>query len=157
MKKVRSMAIVPSSLGTGFDEPSAALIPHVRKPLREEAAEMRRIVLRLEAIVAEHTESARRMAVVLGLEEIGLVLSALEVEAGSKPLGIRRWGRDEVVSYLMDSLYDALLGEPSNIFYTTQVAEDVVRYEPLQREFWLECLSRLRKRMEILGQGAFLK
>jgi hypothetical protein len=43
------------------------------------------------------------------------------------------------------SLFDELLGEPSNIFFTTKVDSKTLRYEALPKEFWKECLALLRK------------
>lgn len=37
--------------------------------------------------------------------------------------------------------------EPSNILFTTQVNEDVVRYEAMEAGFWRECLGELGRQL----------
>ena len=40
-----------------------------------------------------------------------------------------------------------LLAEPSNILFTTQVSEDIIRYEAMEAAFWAECIAALRKKL----------
>lgn len=133
-----SLALVPSSLPA---EPLST---------RTQRTEIARIVRRLEAIITNHTEGARRIGHPLTLEQVIAIVDALraEAEGKSRPLA---FSDGEVAFYLMDGLYEELLGEPSNIFFSTPVAEGVIRFEPLQRELWLACLAALRVRMERLG------
>ena len=116
----------------------------------ESRREIDRIVRRLEAIVINHAEGARRVRHPLTLEQVVAVIAALRAEAQgeSRPIA---FSDGEVTFYLMDGLYEELLGEPSNIFSTKEVAEGVTRFEPLQRDFWLACLDGLQCRMERLG------
>jgi hypothetical protein len=37
--------------------------------------------------------------------------------------------------------------EPSNILFTTQVNEEVVRYEAMEVGFWRECLGELGRQL----------
>ena len=115
-----------------------------------EPAEIARIVRRLEAIVTTHLESARRVGNPLTLEQVIAIIDALraEAEGQQRPMA---FSDGEVAFYLMDGLYEELLGEPSNIFSATPVAGGAIRFEPLQRDFWLTCLQALRRRLERLG------
>jgi hypothetical protein len=61
-------------------------------------------------------------------------------------------GADEISAYVRRNLYDELVGEPSNIFYTTQVDGKTVRYEALPKDFWKECLSLLRQKLTELRE-----
>ena len=113
-------------------------------------AEIGRIVRRLEAIVTTHLEGARRVGNPLTLEQVIAIIDALraEAEGQQRPMA---FSDGEVAFYLMDGLYEELLGEPSNIFSATPADGGIVRFEPLQREFWLTCLQALRQRLERLG------
>ena len=113
-------------------------------------AEIGQIVRRLEAIVTTHLEGARRVGNPLTLEQVIAIIDALRAEAEGQQRPVA-FSDGEVAFYLMDGLYEELLGEPSNIFSVTPVAGGVVRFEPLQREFWLTCLQALRQRLERLG------
>ena len=115
----------------------------------ERRKEITRIVRRLEAIVTNHLEGARRSHHPLTLDQIVAVIDALRAEATGDTRPVP-FSNDEVSFYLMDGLYEELLGEPSNIFSVTPVAEGVTRFEPLQRDFWLECLEALRRRLDSL-------
>ena len=121
------------------------------QPSEHPQAEINRIVRRLEAIVTNHSEGARRVGHPFTLEQLLAIIDALRMEATGERRPIP-FSDGEVVFYLMDGLYEELLGEPSNIFSSTPVAEGVVRFQPLQRDFWLTCLEALRHRLERLGQ-----
>ena len=124
-----------------------------RPPVRDLRPEVARIVRRLEAIITNHLEGARRVQHPLTLEQVVAIIDALRAEARgeSRPVA---FSNSEVTFYLMDGLYEELLGEPSNIFYAAQVTEGVTRLEPLARDFWLACLEALRERLARLGLGA---
>ena len=96
--------------------------------------------------MTNHLEGARRVGHPLTLEQVLAIVDALRAEAAGE--------RRPVAFYLMDGLYEELPGEPSNLFSATPVAEGVVRFEPLQREFWLACLQTLRRRLERLELAA---
>ena len=124
-----------------------------KRPNKDQQAEISRVVRRLEAIVTNHLEGARRVGHPLTLEQVIAIIDALcaEAEGQRRPVA---FSNGEVAFYLMDGLYEELLGEPSNIFSAKPVAEGVVRFEPLEKEFWVECLQALRHRLERLGLGA---
>ncbi len=115
--------------------------------------EIARIVRRLEAIVTNHLEGARRIGHPLTLEQVFAIIDALRAEAGglTRPVA---FSNGEIAFYLMDGLYEELLGEPSNIFSSTEVAAGVTRFEPLPRDFWLTCLGALRQRLQWLVLSA---
>ena len=122
-------------------------------PAKQQRTEIARIVRRLEAIVINHLEGARRIQHPLSLEQVLAIIDALRAEAEGKTRPVA-FSNGEVMFYLMDGLYEELLGEPSNIFLSTPMAEGVMRFEPLQRDFWLICLAGLRQRMERLRLGS---
>lgn len=121
-------------------------------PVKEQT-EIARIVRRLEGIVTNHLEGARRIGHPLTLEQVFAVIDALcaEAEGLTRPVA---FSNGEVAFYLMDGLYEELLGEPSNIFYSTEIADGVIRFEPLPRDFWLACLGALRQRLQWLVMSA---
>ena len=123
-----------------------------RRRLKDQQKEVTRIVRRLEAIITNHLEGARRIGYPLTPEQVLAIIDALcaEAEGKNRPMA---FSDGEVTFYLMDGLYEELLGEPSNIFYSTPVAEGVIRFEPLQRDFWLACLGALRQRLQSLVPG----
>ena len=132
-------------------ERAAKALTHLPgSPSTEQRREVERIVRRLEAIVINHVEGARRVRHPLTLEQVVAVIAALRAEAQGERRPVA-FSDGEVIFYLMDGLYEELLGEPSNIFSIREVAEGVTRFEPLQRDFWLACLDGLQRRMERLG------
>jgi hypothetical protein len=118
----------------------------------ERKLEVTRVVKRLQNIITIHAESAQRMGHPLAMEDLLAVVSALEAEADGLDAKPHLAHPNEIVVYLRGSLFEELLGEPSNIFYTTQVAPDVVRYEALTRDFWKECLGELRRSLLALEE-----
>ena len=115
--------------------------------IEDRKGETRRIVKRLLAIIEEHRTAALRMSFVLDADTLDVVLRALEAETrGEDPSPILS-DSDEIRAYLLASLYEDLLAEPSNILHTTHVAEDVVRYEAMEAAFWKECLAGLRQKL----------
>ena len=120
---------------------------------RERKGEVARIVRRLEAIVINHLEGARRVNHPLTLDQVIAVIDALRAETVGEARPVA-FSDGEVTFYLMDGLYEELLGEPSNIFSVSESAGGGVRFEPLQRDFWLACLEGLRQRMALLRFAA---
>jgi hypothetical protein len=114
------------------------------KIIPERKLEITRVVKRLQSLIAIHAESAQRMGHPLAMEDLLAVISALEAEADGLDPQSHLVHQNEIVFYLRGSLFEELLGEPSNIFYTTQIAPDVVRYEALTKDFWKDCLGHLR-------------
>ena len=115
----------------------------------ERRKEITRIVRRLEAIVTNHLEGARRSHHPLARDQFLAVVDALHAEAtgDARPVPFSNY---EVSFYLMDGLYEELLGEPSNIFSATPGPDGVTRLEPLHQDFWLDCLAALRRRLDSL-------
>lgn len=145
-RKIRLRAVggsSPGALGIESAPPPQADFLH---NIEDQRAEIGRVARRLEGIVATHLESARRMHESMTPAQIRAVLDALRVEAreaGRPPT----FAGSEVGVYLQQTLYEELLEEPSNIFYSTRVSEEVMRYEPLPRDFWLACLDALQARL----------
>jgi hypothetical protein len=113
----------------------------------EQAAELRRLVPRLQTLVAQHLESAKAMGIAVTKADLGVVLGALEAEASGKEYS--EWPDDEVTRFVLESLYEELVAEPSNIFLHTQVDAQTMRYEAMPAEVWLACLADLRHRLDL--------
>ncbi len=128
----------------------SAEAPAQLRTIPDRAREITRIVKRLQRIIATHVEGAVKIRCPLGLPDVLAVIAALEAEAdGLSPASHLSTG-EEVSTYLRGGMYEELVAEPSNIFHTTQVSDEVVRYEALPKDFWKECLTRLRNGLNIL-------
>lgn len=117
----------------------------VPQEILDRVAEARRVVARLLAIIADHRASAARLGVALDPSAMATVVRALVAEShgqDSRPILIQE---DEIRSYVLTSLYEELLEEPSNILHATRVNDDVIRYEAMAVDFWRECLATLLK------------
>jgi hypothetical protein len=134
---------------------SAGGIPPLRvlepnKPpqdIEDRKGEARRIVKRLLAIIEEHRVSALRMEFTLDAPALDTVIRALEAETRNEDAALVLNDVDEIRRYILTSLYEDLLAEPSNILFTTHIAKDVVRYEAMEADFWEECLALLRTQL----------
>ncbi len=129
---------------------SSQLATSAPAPTAAQTKEIARIVRRLEAIITNHLEGARRLGHPMSLAQVVAIIDALRAEARGAVRPVA-FSDGEVMFYLMDGLYEELLGEPSNIFHAARVSENVTRLEPLPPEFWIACLESLRTRMEKLG------
>lgn len=114
--------------------------------------ECARIVKRLLEMIDRQVASLAKSDLSISWSEIQLVLLALEAEADGREVGVHLDGGDEISAYVRRNLYDELVGEPSNIFYTTRVDGKTVRYEALPKDFWKECLSLLREKLRELRE-----
>ncbi len=127
---------------------SKVVIPESGREKREienRGVECARIVKRLLFLIDTQVASLKKGGLVLGWEELQKVLLALEAEADGAEVNLFLDEGDEISAYVKRSLFDELLGEPSNIFFTTKVDSKTLRYEALPKEFWKECLALLRK------------
>lgn len=116
--------------------------------IEDRKGETRRVVKRLMAIIEEHRVSAQRIGVTLDAAALEIVLNALEAETRMEdPQPILQSSANELLRYVVSSLYEELLAEPSNILFTTHVAKDVVRYEAMEAAFWKECVAALRQKL----------
>jgi hypothetical protein len=102
-------------------------------------------VKRLLFLIDTQVASLKKGGLVLGWEELQKVLLALEAEADGAEVNLLLDEGNEISAYVKRSLFDELLGEPSNIFFTTKVDSKTLRYEALPKDFWKECLALLRK------------
>lgn len=128
--------------------------PAPSPPLADRKAELRRVTRRLMAIMATHVDSARRMGLPLNAVELQQVLAALQDEAAGRDPRPALDSGGELAAYVKQSLYDELLGEPSNVFMATRVNADTMRYEPMQRDFWQECLDGLQQQLGTIDVGS---
>jgi hypothetical protein len=86
--------------------------------------------------------------------EMQQVLLALEADAEGREVNPYLDGEDQISAYVRRNLFDELVVEPSNIFYTTQIDAKTMKYEALPKDFWKECLVLLRKSLaELKGKG----
>ena len=114
--------------------------------------ECARIVKRLLEMIDRHVASLTKSGLSISWAEMQLVLLALEADVDGREVDDHLDGADEISAYVKRNLYDELVGEPSNIFYTTQVDGKTVRYEALPKDFWKECLSLLRQKLRELRE-----
>ena len=110
---------------------------------------MRRVVKRLQALIVPHIDAAKKMDRLLGAADLKAVIAALVAETDGLSPNPHLDCPDEILRYLRETLYLELLAEPSNVFYTTAVNSDVVRYEPMPRTFWKDCLLDLRNKLHL--------
>lgn len=115
--------------------------------IEDRKGETRRIVKRLLAIIEDHRISALRMGFRLDIPALDIVIRALEAETRNENPGDLLTDSDEIRSYVLTSLYEELLAEPSNILHTTHIAADVIRYEAMEVAFWKECVAALRLKL----------
>ena len=114
--------------------------------------ECARIVKRLLEMIDRHVASLTKSGLSISWAEMQLVLLALEADADGRGVNVHLDGADEISAYVKRNLYDEIVGEPSNIFYTTQVDGKTIRYEALPKDFWRECLSLLRHKLRELRE-----
>ncbi len=117
--------------------------PAQQRKITDRAREVARIVKRLQRVVATHVEGSAKIRCPFGLPDVLAVIAALQAEAnGLSPISHLDSG-EEVSTYLRGGMYEELLAEPSNIFSTIQVSSEVIRYEALPNDFWIERLDAL--------------
>jgi hypothetical protein len=111
------------------------------RPIEDREAETRRVVHHLSAIVREHRASARRIGSPLDDWALRAVFDALRVESlGGDPQSLLQHP-EPVAAWLRQALFEDLLEVPSNVFLTTRLDEETVRYEAMEAAFWRECLE----------------
>ena len=123
-----------------------------KQEIENRGVECARIVKRLLFLIDTQVASLKKGGLVLGWEELQKVLLALEAEADGAEVNLFLDEGNEISAYVKRSLFDELLGEPSNIFFTTKVDSKTLRYEALPKEFWKECLALLRKSLTELRE-----
>jgi hypothetical protein len=122
------------------------------KEIENRPQECERIVRRLLERIDAHVASLAKSDLSINWVEMQLVLLALDADAEGRDVNVHLDGGDEISAYVRRNLFDELVGEPSNIFYTTQVDAKTVRYEALPKDFWKECIALLRQRLTELRQ-----
>ena len=115
--------------------------PEVEQEIQDRKGEAKRVVKRLTTIFEDHKAAAMPLKIKLSSEDLRLVMKALRDHAkggsGSPVLG----SRDEIHGYCLNRLFDELVEEPSNIFFTTRTGPDTLRYDAMNASFWIECLD----------------
>jgi hypothetical protein len=104
-------------------------------------------VTRLLDLIDRHVASLAKSGLEIGWADMQLVLLALEADADGRDVNLHLDGGDEIAAYVRRNLFDELVGEPSNIFYTTKVDAKTVRYQALPKGFWKECIALLRQKL----------
>ena len=109
--------------------------------IEDRDVESGRVVKHLLAIVREHRASARRIGSPLDDWALRAVFDALRVESlGGDPRSLLQHP-DPVAAWLRQALFEDLLEVSSNVFFTTRLDEETVRYEAMEAAFWRECLE----------------
>lgn len=129
-------------------------VPVGRLKVENQSAELRRVVKRLRVLLLPHFESASRLGLVLGADDIRSVMNALIADADGLSPEPALACAEALRGYLRRSMFDDLVGEPSNVLYTTQVNADVIRYEAMPAEFWKSCLLAFREGLDQSGKQA---
>ena len=122
------------------------------KEIENRPQECERIVRRLLERIDAHVASLAKSDLSINWAEMQLVLLALDADAEGRDVNVHLDGGDEISAYVRRNLFDELVGDPSNIFYTTQVDAKTVRYEALPKDFWKECIALLRQKLTELRQ-----
>jgi hypothetical protein len=125
--------------------------PRPPQEIEDRGGEARRITARLRAIIDDHAPAAARLGVTLDFAALETVIDALIAESHRQDPSPILAQCDEIRTYVLTTLYEELLEEPSNILHTTRVSDDVICYQAMDVDFWRECLATLR---EQFGQQA---
>ena len=134
---------IPSSLH-GFSPLPELESPRPPQEIEDRRGEVARIVKRLSSIIAAHRVAALRLSFSLDSSAVVQVTLALEAEIRREDPLPYLADPDVIRHYVLTSLYEELLAEPSNILHTTYLAPDVVRYEAMEVRFWQECVAGLK-------------
>ena len=124
-------------------EASGVLSKGSKREIADRRLEATRVLKRLLAIVAEHRRASLGLGVVLGGREIRVVTVALRDHAKGGSGALQLEGCDEILAHCLTRLYEELVEEPSNIFYSTVTGPDTIRYDAMDSQFWVECLDLL--------------
>jgi hypothetical protein len=119
--------------------------PRPPQEIEDRSGEARRITARLRAIIDDHLPAAARLGVTLDSAALNTIIDALIAESHRQDPAPILAQHDEIHTYVLTTLYEELLEEPSNILHTTRVSDDVIRYQAMDVDFWRECLALLRE------------
>ena len=128
---------IPSLFEMGTENPD----PVEEEQKMDNPKEARRIVERLAAIVEDHKRAAKQLEIDLSTDDLSLVVSSLKQHAKGGQGTPVSGARNEIHGYCLNRLFEELVEEPSNILFTTQKANDTVKYDAMNASFWLECLD----------------
>lgn len=124
--------------------------PSLKLEVENTSAEAHRVVKRLKVLLMAHCQGAARIRVTPEPDDIRAVVLALLAEADGLNPESHLQCPDEIRHYFRRTMFDELVGEPSNILYTTQISPEAVRYEAMPADFWKKCLHLL---LNELNQG----
>ncbi|MBL49891.1 MAG: hypothetical protein CMP28_13205 [Roseibacillus sp.] len=115
--------------------------PEVPQDIHDREGEAKRILKRLAATVEYHRQAAKELKVDFGSTDLRNVPDALRSHArGGTGLPVHG-ARDEIHGYCLNTLFDELVEESSNILFTTKTGSDTMRYDAMTPYFWIECLD----------------
>ncbi|MEC8690439.1 MAG: hypothetical protein VX016_02665, partial [Verrucomicrobiota bacterium] len=103
----------------------------------------KRVINRISGIILEHREASLQLNVVLGWNELSIVIDALRDHAQGGQGILQLAGLDEIQAHCINRLYEELVEEPSNILYSTPTGPSTTRYDSMEPSFWIECLDLL--------------
>ena len=126
-------------------EPEGGITPASKKEIADRKLEANRVLKRLLGIVEEHYRASLGLGITLGSPEIRVVTAALRDHAKGGSGALELEGCDEILSHCLTRLFEELVEEPSNIFYSTVTGPDTIRYDAMDSNFWIECLDLLDK------------
>ena len=118
-------------------------LPDDKPEIVNRKAEAKRVINRISGIILEHREASLQLNVVLGWNELSIVINALRDHAQGGQGILQLAGLDEIKAHCINRLYEELVEEPSNILYSTPTGPSTTRYDSMEPSFWIECLDLL--------------
>ncbi|HAE30189.1 MAG TPA: hypothetical protein DCF89_03665 [Flavobacteriales bacterium] len=118
-------------------------LPDDKPEIVNRKAEAKRVINRISGIILEHREASLQLNVVLGWNELSIVINALRDHAQGGQGILQLAGLDEIQAHCINRLYEELVEEPSNILYSTPTGPSTTRYDSMEPSFWIECLDLL--------------
>jgi len=118
-------------------------LPDDKPEIVNRKAEAKRVINRISGIILEHREASLQLNVVLGWNELSIVINALRDHAQGGQGILQLADLDEIQAHCINRLYEELVEEPSNILYSTPTGPSTTRYDSMEPSFWIECLDLL--------------
>jgi hypothetical protein len=115
--------------------------------IEDRVKESKRIIKRLIAIIDDHRRSAVSLGIDLTNNDIGLVTAALKEHANGGSGVPINGARDEIHQHVLTRMFEELVEEPSNILFTTATSAETIRYDAMEVNFWIDCLTQLEKKL----------
>lgn len=135
---------IPSTTKPLFEDlQMGSPLPDDKPEIVNGKAEAKRVINRISGIILEHREASLQLNVVLGWNELSIVIDALRDHAQGGQGILQLAGLDEIQAHCINRLYEELVEEPSNILYSTPTGPSTTRYDSMEPSFWIECLDLL--------------